>query len=183
MSSTSELTAWLEQPAQQKILAKNGVHFGGVHAADRLPDADALFAEAKEHGATVARMIMNYSNAKSPDGGTHWCGMAVGVEDEKPYAHYFDSYGTGPDADDAILSKVEHHPFHTHFHQWLEEWAPNAITFNHIRMQASGSLVCGNYSAYYVLHGMPRPGRAWNPVLKLTSFEARDKAIARLVQL
>ncbi|DAC81770.1 TPA_asm: adenain [Monosiga MELD virus 1] len=181
MSSGGQLTAWLADKAQDNILKRNKVFYGGVFAADELPDVNELKREMRLNGRRGVRIIVNYSDGD--ERGTHWCGMGLSPQGRP---EYFDSYGMGPDADDAILAQQEGHPFHTHFRAWLHSLSASPLVWNKTRLQASGSDVCGNYSAYYVLWGLPTSYdgvRAWYDVTKVSTYEGRDKQIARLVRL
>jgi len=118
--------------------------FLGAFAADELPD------DPIGMGGQNASLIVNYSDADSPSGGTHWVAMRFkpGVN-----ALYFDSYGKHPDNFDNRLNT------RTGFAAYLKKHsATGGYSYNSIDLQCyggpnGGSDVCGEWSSAFVRIG------------------------------
>ena len=122
-------------------------------------------------------IIVNYSPNNTR--GTHWIGMKNLNNKNKP-PQYFDSYGFIPDHDDSILGVK------TNFLQFLElrNLTSDSIKYNTKDLQAYGSDVCGEYSSYFILHGLPdNKNKWWKPILDLPTPQERDSEIKKLVPI
>lgn len=136
--------------------------FLGVFSADTLPDPATIRPRPGGYS-----LIANYSPHQDP--GTHWIAI-LNVKSSTGFlgCQYFDSYGTFPGGDDPEL----HLP--TTFMPFLRacKWSPTS--YNPYDLQGyrgPNTDVCGEYSVWAVLHGMPvlRPGKtlfdgAWRPI-------------------
>jgi len=92
---------------------------------------------------------------------------------------YFDSYGLPPDNG---LEKrfINVHP--PPFHEWFEAIGVERVEYNATDLQSINTDVCGQYSCYAALHGLPASNRgAWSWVSSDTRLN--DRIIARLVTM
>ena len=191
MTSQSQLDA-----ACRRLLAdhhSDSVHFGGAVAADRLPEPGVFRAEAVAAGKDFARVVVNYSDHDEPPG-THWVMMSIDCRPRTasrlPRSQFVDSFGVALDAEDSVFSIQEGHPVRTHFYKWLMDGAvagglprtKSSVVYSDLRLQSSGSDVCGEYSCYAVAHGMPSiEAKSWRRILRYTEAAARDREVADLV--
>lgn len=130
---------------------KNVPGFLGAFAADQLP----------KNPQRPFSLIVNYSKADSPSGGTHWVAMKFPAYSN---ALYFDSYGKMPDNFDNLLSTD------THFGEYLAKHSYTGyFDYNHIDLQCYGpSDVCGEWSSMFVRIGViPKRGHNGNEWDKL----------------
>lgn len=165
----------------------DSVHYGGAVAANELPDPLTFHKAVAAAGKSYGRIIVNYSARGNAEGGTHWCGVGITLNGPSVW---FDSFGMSPDAEDIVFRQLEGHDFTTHFYEWLLDAAEvaglprtkDSVLYSPHRMQGKKSDVCGEYSSWFVAHGLPGPEKkAWKKILALSTAGARDKQVKRLV--
>lgn len=134
--------------------------FQGVHCSSGLPDLpkDKPFC-----------MIVNYDPCSKQ--GSHWCALAY----KHGKCYWFDSYGLKPDASDKLLSDK------TDFKGYLNKYS-SEILYNHIDLQDIKTSVCGLYSVYFCLYGLPAQNKdKWARFGKST--KKNDEIIKELVPI
>lgn len=154
MTTTGELTAFVKP--------RLGREFAGVFASDRLPNKLAK----------PCSLIVNYSPADQP--GTHWVAMSF---PRGRNAQFFSSFGLGPDQADAVLHTRTGFRSYLESHSDTGDWEMNSED-----LQSLEDDTCGEWSAYFCLHGQPsKTSAAWAPLLALQNAAARDRKIRQLV--
>jgi hypothetical protein len=120
------------------------------------------------------KLIANYCKAGTP--GCHWVGMSFPVQGP---GEFFSSFGLEPDEADRILRT------HTDFREYLSDHSEQGESVhNPIDLQSLDGDECGEYSSYFILHGLPsRTNTAWQSILNLKRAEERDAEIKRLVPI
>jgi len=144
--------------------------FCGVYGSDE------IFKTYKKN----CSIIVNYSPIGSK--GSHWIGIR-NINSREPI-EYFDSYGFKPDHDDKILG------LKTKFREFIDKYNTSGKPFkyNHYDLQAYGSDVCGEYSAKFIIDGLPYLDNKiknpnWNNILSLKTPEGRDKQILKEIKI
>lgn len=152
----------------EHYLKGKAINFRGVYASNEISSLKLPLNSS---------IIVNYSPSNTR--GSHWIGIKNLNNKNKP-PEYFDSYGFVPDHDDAILGVK------TNFSQFLElrNLTTQPIKYNNKDLQAYGSDVCGEYSSYFILHGLPdTKNKWWKPILDLPTPQQRDNEIKKLVPI
>jgi hypothetical protein len=189
MATTEELNAYMR--AHEKEI-KDGLKFIGVFASNELPSYN--ISELDSGFCFIANYDPSFKS------GSHWVGFRVGrarqTRNKYPInnrtVYYFDSYGENLDADNVVLGDK------TRFRKFVEAIPHNQFLFNNKDYQALYSDVCGLYSCYFLLHGLPTENTtAWAgfvgyPKAKLATggaivnnpaAEQNDDRIRRLVPI
>ena len=136
----------LEGYAQRHI----GRSFLGVFAADMLPRNTPSICSLIVNLDPISGVLLhNRGGGSKVRHGSHW--VAIKLRGAGLPALFGDSYGHPPSS--SAEGKILH--VHDHFKKWLNRHAPAGYVYNHLRIQAWGSNVCGLYSLYFCRYGIP----------------------------
>ena len=133
---------------------KSCPHYIGTFGADSLPDP----ATVKPGSGLIVNTL-----AQGHAGVGHWLGIVSPDPSRGKELAFFDSYGFPPDGTNAIMGVT------THFGKWCKRSSELAgqggrYRTNNVEIECEASTVCGNLSAYFVLHGLPaRPDGSITP--------------------
>ena len=152
------------------IKSKNIKGFIGVFSSDEIWNINI---------PRDSSLIVNYS--ASYQNGSHWVAMRH-LNCNQNIPEYFDSYGFKPDHDDKILG------VRTRFLEFIQKQnkTNKPFRYNKKDLQSYGTDVCGEYSAWFIINGLPilpdgMISPQWRSVLNYQNSHNRDKYIKKLV--
>lgn len=137
MASNDQLNKYMKQN-ENKIL--HGLKYLGAVPSNLLPKIT--------NDLRNSCIIVNYS--PSWTSGSHWCGIRI--DGTSKTVSWFDSYGNPPDKDDSVIKTS------THFREFCKKVALTfeyKYEYNRYDFQSLYTDVCGLYSIYFCLNGLP----------------------------